>query len=156
MQFFDIRALLAGNAGTQSLKASFHPAEAGHETEPKGASSLERCWRSGSWGPFSVAAIGLGAMRLTGPNVFGLLRNPEEDGMRLLRAAVELEVQPHRYAQILTAGRCKRTHSESAIPISVGTCCSLARLVTQSEDGRAKCSDDNDPVGLRRGIEDNY
>src|SRR5437868_14342909 len=42
-------------------------------------------------GPFSVAPIGFGAMRLTGPNVFGPSRDRRES-VRVLREAVALGV----------------------------------------------------------------
>jgi aryl-alcohol dehydrogenase-like predicted oxidoreductase len=40
-----------------------------------------------SLGPFSVAPVGFGAMRLTGPNVFGPPKDRGE-AIRVLRAAV--------------------------------------------------------------------
>src|SRR5450631_98066 len=59
--------------------------------EPKGGQQPGEMLEKRKLGPFSVSAIGLGAMRLTGPNVFGPPASPE-DAIGLLRAAVELGV----------------------------------------------------------------
>jgi pyridoxine 4-dehydrogenase len=69
-------------------------------------------------GPFSVALIGFGAMRLTGPNVFGPPRDRRE-AIRVLREAVERGVDHIDTAQFYGpntsmssyAKRCIRTRA---------------------------------------------
>jgi pyridoxine 4-dehydrogenase len=103
-------------------------------------------------GPFSVAAIGLGAMRLAGPNVFGPPAN-RDDALALLRAAVTSGVDHIDTAQYYG-------------PVVVNTLIRDAlrpyppELVLVSKVGAKRGSSgeifaDDEPDRLRQGIEDN-
>jgi aryl-alcohol dehydrogenase-like predicted oxidoreductase len=121
-------------------------------TEPKGGQQPGEMLEKRKLGPFSVAAIGLGAMRLTGPNVFGPPANPE-DAVGLLRAAVELGVNHIDTAQYYGPDVVNELIRKALFPYR-------SELVLVSKVGakrgrRGEVLRDDDPVGLRRGIEDN-
>jgi pyridoxine 4-dehydrogenase len=121
-------------------------------TEPKGGQQSGVMQEKRKLGPFSVSAIGLGAMRLTVPNVFGPPSNPE-DAIGLLRAAVELGVNHIDTAQYYGPAVVNELIREALFPYR-------SELVLVSKVGakrgrRGEVLRDDDPVGLRRGIEDN-
>jgi pyridoxine 4-dehydrogenase len=103
-------------------------------------------------GPFDVSAIGLGAMRLAGPNVFGPPAN-RDDAIGLLRDAVELGVNHIDTAQYYGPAVVNELIREALFPYR-------SELVLVSKVGakrgrRGEVFRDDDPVRLRRGIEDN-
>jgi pyridoxine 4-dehydrogenase len=103
-------------------------------------------------GPFSVSAIGFGAMRLTGPNVFGPPEN-REAAKAVLRAAVELGVDHIDTAQYYGPVVVNELIKEALSPYP-------PQLVIVSKVGaargpRGEIFADDEPSRLREGIEDN-
>jgi pyridoxine 4-dehydrogenase len=103
-------------------------------------------------GPFSVSAIGLGAMRLTGPNVFG---PPEsrEDAIALLRTAVELGVDHIDTAQFYGPEVVNDLIHEALHPYPPNLV--LVSKVGARRGNRGEIYADDEPDRLRQGIEDN-
>ena len=103
-------------------------------------------------GPFSVAPIGFGAMRLPGANVFG---PPRDHGaaIRDLREADGTRGRPHRHRAVL-----RPEHRQRAHPRSIA---SLSTRADPREQGRCapRCEGgvlaDDEPRQLRRAIEAN-
>jgi pyridoxine 4-dehydrogenase len=121
-------------------------------TEPKSSQQSVEMLEKRRLGPFSVSAIGLGAMRLAGPNVFGPPAS-REDAIGLLRAAVELGVNHVDTAQYYGPAVVNELIREALFPYR-------SELVLVSKVGakrgpRGEVLRDDDPVRLRRGIEDN-
>lgn len=103
-------------------------------------------------GPFSVSAIGFGAMRLAGPNVFGPPASRDE-AIALLRAAVELGVDHIDTAQYYGPAVVNELIRDALHPYP-------AELVLVSKVGakrgkRGEVFADDQPGQLRRGIEEN-
>jgi pyridoxine 4-dehydrogenase len=121
-------------------------------TEPRAGQEPGVILEKRRLGPFSVSAIGLGAMRLAGSNVFGPPANPE-GAIGLLRAAIELGVNHIDTAQYYGPAVVNELIREALFPYR-------SELVLVSKVGakrgpRGEVLRDDDPVGLRRGIEDN-
>jgi aryl-alcohol dehydrogenase-like predicted oxidoreductase len=103
-------------------------------------------------GPFSVSAVGLGAMRLAGPNVFG----PPEDhdhAIALLRAAVELGVDHIDTAQYYGPVVVNELIRDALAPYPPELV--LVSKVGARRGKRGQIFADDEPAQLRRGIEDN-
>jgi pyridoxine 4-dehydrogenase len=103
-------------------------------------------------GPFSVSPIGFGAMRLTGPNVFGPPRDRAE-AIAVLREAVDRGVDHIDTAQYYGPDVVNELIREALHPYPPG-------LVLVSKVGAGRERDggvvtDDEPDQLRRGIEDN-
>jgi aryl-alcohol dehydrogenase-like predicted oxidoreductase len=121
-------------------------------TEPKGDQQPGEMLEKRKLGPFSVSAIGLGAMRLTGPNVFGPPATPE-NAVRLLRAAVELGVNHIDTAQYYGPAVVNELIREALFPYRPELV--LVSKVGAKRGRRGEVLRDDEPVGLRLGIEDN-
>jgi pyridoxine 4-dehydrogenase len=103
-------------------------------------------------GPFSVSAIGLGAMRLAGPNVFGPPADRSQ-AIALLRAAVESGVNHIDTAQYYGPIIVNELIREALYPYPPELV-----VVSKVGAGRGKRGEifvDDEPGRLRRGIEDN-
>jgi len=103
-------------------------------------------------GPFSVSPIGFGAMRLTGPNVFGPPRDRAE-AIAVLREAVDRGVDHIDTAQYYGPDVVNELIREALHPYPPG-------LVLVSKVGAGRDRDggvfrDDEPRQLRRGIEEN-
>jgi pyridoxine 4-dehydrogenase len=103
-------------------------------------------------GPFSVSAIGLGAMRLAGPNVFGPPAN-RDDAIGLLRAAVELGVDHIDTAQFYGPVVVNELIREALYPYQSDLV--LVSKVGAKRGRMGEVLSDDEPVRLRQGIEDN-
>jgi pyridoxine 4-dehydrogenase len=103
-------------------------------------------------GPFMVAPIGLGAMRLTGPNVFGPPEN-RADAIALLRAAVDGGVDHIDTAQYYGPNIVNELIREALHPYPPEL--ALVSKVGARRDGRGGVLVADEPAQLRRGIEDN-
>jgi aryl-alcohol dehydrogenase-like predicted oxidoreductase len=103
-------------------------------------------------GPFSVAPIGFGAMRLTGPNVFG----PPQDrhaAIRVLREAVEGGVDHIDTAQFYGPDIVNELKFEALHPYPRELI--LVSKVGARRDGNGGVIADDEPHQLRRAIETN-
>ena len=103
-------------------------------------------------GPFMVAPIGLGAMRLTGPNVFGPPDN-RDDAIALLRAAVDAGVDHIDTARYYGPDIVNELIREALHPYPPEL--ALVSKVGASRDSRGGVLVADEPAQLRRGIEDN-
>ena len=103
-------------------------------------------------GPFMVAPIGLGAMRLTGPNVFGPPDN-RADAIALLRAAVDGGVDHIDTAQYYGPDIVNELIREALYPYPPEL--ALVSKVGARRDSRGGVLVADQPAQLRRGIEDN-
>ena len=103
-------------------------------------------------GPFMVAPIGLGAMRLTGPNVFGPPEN-RADAIALLRAAVDGGVDHIDTAQYYGPNIVNELIREALHPYPPEL--ALVSKVGARRDSRGGVLVADEPAQLRRGIEDN-
>jgi len=103
-------------------------------------------------GPFSVSPVGFGAMRLTGPNVFGPPEN-RADAIALLREAVELGVDHIDTAQYYGPDVVNELIREALHPYSPHLV--LVSKVGARRDGHGGVLADDEPRQLRRGIEEN-
>ena len=103
-------------------------------------------------GPFSVAPIGFGAMRLTGPNVFGPPRDRRE-AIRVLREAVTLGVDHIDTAQFYGPDIVNELIREALHPY--GRDLILVSKVGASRDRSGAVLADDEPPQLRRAIEAN-
>ena len=103
-------------------------------------------------GPFMVAPIGLGAMRLTGPNVFGPPDN-RADAIALLRAAVDGGVDHIDTAQYYGPDIVNELIREALHPYPPEL--ALVSKVGASRDSRGGILVADEPAQLRRGIEEN-
>src|SRR5882757_4081163 len=107
-------------------------------------------WRG--LGPFSVAPIGFGAMRLTGPNVFG----PPQDrraAVRVLREAVERGVNHIDTAQFYGPNIVNELIREALHPYPRDLI--LVSKVGARRDRNGVVLADDEPHRLRRAIEAN-
>ncbi|MDQ1518530.1 MAG: pyridoxine 4-dehydrogenase [Actinomycetota bacterium] len=103
-------------------------------------------------GPFSVSPIGFGAMRLTGPNVFGPPRD-RSDAVAVLREAVERGVDHIDTAQYYGPDVVNELIREALHPYPPGLV--LVSKVGAGRDRDGGVSTDDEPHQLRRGIEEN-
>ena len=103
-------------------------------------------------GPFSVAPIGFGAMRLTGPNVLGPPRDFTQ-AMRVLREAVALGANHIDTAQFYGPDVVNELIREALHPYPPDLV--LVSKVGARRDGTGGVLGDDEPKQLRRGIEDN-
>lgn len=103
-------------------------------------------------GPFSVSAIGLGAMRLAGPNVFGPPAD-RDDAIAVLRAASELGVDHIDTAQYYGPVVVNELIREALHPYPPDLV--LVSKVGAKRGKRGEVFADDEPERLRQGIEDN-
>jgi pyridoxine 4-dehydrogenase len=103
-------------------------------------------------GPFVVAPIGFGAMRLTGPNVFGPPRDRRE-AVRVLREAVTRGVNHIDTAQFYGPNVVNELIREALHPYPPELI--LVSKVGARRDGRGGVIADDGPLQLRRAIEEN-
>ena len=103
-------------------------------------------------GPFMVAPIGFGAMRLTGPNVFGP-PDSRSDAIALLRAAVDGGVDHIDTAQYYGPDIVNELICEALHPYPPEL--ALVSKVGARRDDRGGIFGADEPAELRRGIEDN-
>ena len=121
-------------------------------TEPKTIQPTVEMLEKRRLGPFSVSAIGLGAMRLAGPNVFGPPAS-REDAVVLLRAAVELGVNHIDTAQYYGPAVVNELIREALFPYQTELV--LVSKVGAKRGPRGEVLRDDEPVRLRQGIEAN-
>jgi pyridoxine 4-dehydrogenase len=103
-------------------------------------------------GPFEVGPIGLGAMRLTGPGVFGPPPNREE-AVRLLREAVDAGVDHIDTAEYYGPHVVNELIREALHPYPTELV--LVSKVGARRDDRGGIFAYDEPAQLRRGIEEN-
>ena len=103
-------------------------------------------------GPFSVAPIGFGAMRLTGPNVFGPPRDRRE-AIRVLREAIERGVDHIDTAQFYGPNIVNELIREALHPYPPELI--LVSKVGARRDAEGGVLADDEPHQLRRAIEAN-
>jgi pyridoxine 4-dehydrogenase len=105
-----------------------------------------------SLGPFSVAPVGFGAMRLTGPNVFGPPKDRDE-ATRVLRAAVTGGVNHIDTAQFYGPDVVNELIREALHPYPADLV--IVTKVGARRDGRGRVLVDDEPQQLRGAIEAN-
>ena len=103
-------------------------------------------------GPFTVSAIGFGAMRLTGPGVFGPPRDRGE-ALAVLREAVGSGVDHIDTAQFYGPDVVNELIREALHPYPDDLI--LVSKVGASRDRQGRILAAQEPAQLRRGIEDN-
>ena len=103
-------------------------------------------------GPYVVSPIGFGAMRLTGPNVFGPPRDRRE-ALRVLREAVARGVDHIDTAQFYGPNVVNELIREALHPYSRELV--LVSKVGARRDKRGGVVRDDEPHRLRRAIEEN-
>src|SRR4029077_16251686 len=103
-------------------------------------------------GPFSVAPVGFGAMRLAGPNVFGPSKDRQQ-AIGILREAVSLGVDHIDTAQFYGPDIVNELIREALHPYPPQLV--LVTKVGASRDTRGGIFAADAPEQLRRGIEDN-
>jgi len=103
-------------------------------------------------GRFSVSRIGLGAMQLPGPGVFGPPRDRDE-ALAVLRRAVELGADHIDTAQYYGPGVANELIRAALFPYPDSL--ALVSKVGARRDGSGGWLPYDDPDQLRRGIEDN-
>src|SRR6476660_1820019 len=110
---------------------------------------------AGEWrglGPFSVAPIGFGAMRLTGPGVFGPPPDRRE-AIRVLHEAIERGVNHIDTAQFYGPNIVNELIREALHPYPRDLI--LVSKVGAGRDGNGGVMADDEPRQLRRAIEEN-
>jgi pyridoxine 4-dehydrogenase len=103
-------------------------------------------------GPCSVSAVGLGAMRLAGPKVFGPPAN-RDDAVALLRTAVDLGVNHIDTAQYYGPVVVNELIRDALHPYPPELV--LVSKVGAKRGQRGEVFTDDEPSRLRKGIEDN-
>src|SRR5882724_13300008 len=103
-------------------------------------------------GPFSVSPIGFGAMRLTGPNVFGPPRD-RAGAVAVLREAVDRGVDHIDTAQYYGPDVVNELIREALHPYPPGLV--LVSKVGAARDDRGGIFGYDEPAQLRLGIEEN-
>jgi aryl-alcohol dehydrogenase-like predicted oxidoreductase len=103
-------------------------------------------------GPFSVSPVGYGAMRLTGPNVFGPPKDRRE-AIALLREAVERGVDHIDTAQYYGPDVVNELIREALSPYPSDLV--IVSKVGAARDASAGIYAADSPAELRRGIADN-
>ena len=116
------------------------------------ADLMEHVVRRRALGPFAVAPIGFGAMRLTGPNVFGPPRDRRE-ATRVLREAVERGVNHIDTAEFYGPNVVNELIREALHPYPRELI--LVSKVGARRDGSGGVKADDEPNELRRAIEAN-
>jgi pyridoxine 4-dehydrogenase len=103
-------------------------------------------------GPFTVLPVGLGAMQLAGPGVFG---PPKDHGeaIRLLRGAIDLGVDHIDTAQYYGPDVVNQLIRDALHPYPAGLI--LVSKVGARRDNRGGIFAYDQPAELRQGIEDN-
>ena len=112
----------------------------------------ERVPEERALGPFSVSAVGLGAMRLAGPNVFGPPAS-RDDALALLRGAIELGVNHIDTAQYYGPVVVNELIRDALHPYPPELV--LVSKVGAKRGKRGEVFADDEPNRLRKGIEDN-
>jgi len=105
-----------------------------------------------SLGPYSVSPIGFGAMRLTGPNVFGPPKD-RGDAIAVLREAVSRGVNHIDTAQYYGPDVVNELIREALSPYPADLV--LVSKVGARRDRSGNVLGDDEPQQLRRGIEEN-
>src|SRR5260221_4960087 len=113
---------------------------------------MEHVMERRSLGPFSVAPIGFGAMRLTGPNVFGPPRNRRE-AIRVLREAIAGGANHIDTAQFYGPDVVNELIREALHPYPRDLI--LVSKVGARRDANGGVLADDEPDQLRRAIEAN-
>jgi pyridoxine 4-dehydrogenase len=103
-------------------------------------------------GPFAVSAVGYGAMRLAGPNVFGPPAN-SDDAVALLRVAIQLGVNHIDTAQYYGPAVVNELIRSALHPYPPDLV--LASKVGARRGSRGEIFADDKPSQLREGIEEN-
>jgi pyridoxine 4-dehydrogenase len=103
-------------------------------------------------GPFSVSAIGFGAMRLTGPGVFGPPRDHDE-ALAVLREAVDSGVDHIDTAQFYGPDMVNQLIREALYPYPEDLI--LVSKVGARRDRHGRVVAAQEPAQLRQGIQDN-
>jgi pyridoxine 4-dehydrogenase len=103
-------------------------------------------------GPFSVLPVGLGAMQLAGPGVFGPPKDHDE-AIRLLRGAIDLGVDHVDTAQYYGPDVVNELIRDALHPYPAGLI--LVSKVGARRDDRGGIFGYDRPAELRQGIEDN-
>src|SRR5438874_2683645 len=103
-------------------------------------------------GPFSVSAIGFGAMRLTGPGVFGPPKDHDE-ALAVLREAVDSGVDHIDTAQFYGPDVVNELIREALYPYPKNLI--LVSKVGARRDRHGRVLAAQEPAHLRQGIEDN-
>ncbi len=103
-------------------------------------------------GPFAVSPIGFGAMRLTGPNVFGPPRNWDE-AVRILRSAVDAGVDHIDTAEFYGPEIVNELIRQALHPLPPDLV--IVSKVGARRGPKGEIFADDAPDRLRRGIEDN-
>src|SRR5690349_6815435 len=103
-------------------------------------------------GPFSVSAIGFGAMRLAGPGVYGPPRDRHE-ALAVLREAVDSGVDHIDTAQFYGPDVVNELIREALHPYPEDLI--LVSKVGAQRDRGGRVLPAQEPAQLRRGIEDN-
>ena len=103
-------------------------------------------------GPFSVSAVGFGAMRLTGPGVFGP-PNDRDEALAVLREAVDSGVDHIDTAQFYGPDVVNELIREALYPYPKNLI--LVSKVGARRDRHGRVLAAQDPTHLRQGIEDN-
>ena len=103
-------------------------------------------------GPFSVAAIGFGAMRLTGPGVFGPPKDHDE-ALAVLREAVDRGVDHIDTAQFYGPDVVNELIREALYPYPEDLI--LVSKVGGRRDRHGRVLTAQEPAQLRQGIQDN-
>jgi pyridoxine 4-dehydrogenase len=102
--------------------------------------------------PFSVSAIGFGAMRLTGPGVFGPPRDHDE-ALAVLREAVDRGVDHIDTAQFYGPDVVNELIREALDPYPEDLI--LVSKVGARRDRNGRVLAAQEPAQLRQGIQDN-
>jgi aryl-alcohol dehydrogenase-like predicted oxidoreductase len=103
-------------------------------------------------GPFAVLPVGLGAMQLAGPGVFGPPRDHDE-AIRLLRAAIDMGVDHIDTAQYYGPHVVNQLIRDALHPYPSGLI--LVSKVGARRDHRGGIFAYDQPAELRQGIEEN-
>ena len=144
---------MGGSSGRALAVGSGHDRRLGHVDDLlEHGSVADRQAEKRGLGPFSVTAIGLGAMRLAGPNVFGPPAN-RDDAIALLRSAVESGVDHIDTAQYYGPDVVNELIREALHPYPPGLV--LVSKVGARRGRRGEIFADDKPDRLRQGIEDN-
>jgi pyridoxine 4-dehydrogenase len=103
-------------------------------------------------GPFSVSAVGFGAMRLAGPGVFGPPKDHDE-ALAVLREAVDSGVDHIDTAQFYGPDVVNELIREALYPYPEGLI--LVSKVGARRDRQGRVLAAQEPAQLRQGIQDN-
>jgi pyridoxine 4-dehydrogenase len=103
-------------------------------------------------GPFAVFPVGLGAMQLAGPGVFGPPKDRDE-AIRLLRGAIDMGVDHIDTAQYYGPDVVNQLIRDALHPYPAGLI--LVSKVGARRDNRGGIFGYDRPAELRQGIEDN-